>query len=312
MKFFRTPAAVARQRDAAGCVTAVAAYDGLHLGHQAILRELKAESRRRQCPSLVFAIDPRAGQRALGEQPPARLTRFREKYKVLEALAVEELFCPRFSAGLGDIGIDEFSRDWLVGALASTHVVVAADFSLGGADAASVDQLRAAGERHGFGVTAVPPVVQNGERVSSTAIRVALANGDLGKARAMLGRDYMMSGRIVRGSQLGRKLGFPTANIPIKRQKSAVLGIFAVRVNLGDELLEGVANVGTRPTVDSAGKTLLEVFIFDFDRDIYGEHLDVHFIARLRDELKFPDLDSMIVQMHKDVAQAKAVLAADG
>ena len=205
---------------------------------------------------------------------------------------------------------DAFIKELLVDGLGVKHLFVGDDFRFASKRKGTIDDLREAGARQGFDLTVVPSIFNEGERISSTAVRKALAVGDLATADLLLGRHYMMSGRVVHGHQLGRALGFPTANIPVKRRKTALMGIFAVRVRgLREGVLNGVANLGTRPTVGGGGEALLEVFIFDFDRDIYGEYLDVDFVTRLRDELKFPDLDSMIVQMHKDVALAKKVLA---
>ena len=311
MKICRTLAAVKRQRDSGGCVATVGAYDGVHLGHQAILAEVKAQSQRMGLPSAVFSFEPMPKEYLRPDNPPARLSRFREKFKLLEQLGVDEIYCPRFDESMRQLDPDTFIRQLLVDGLAVKHLVVGDDFRFAAQRAGTLDDLRRTGKQHGFKVSVIPPVYADGERISSTAVRAALAAGDLAKARAMLGRHYMMSGRVVHGHQLGRALGFPTANIPVKRRKTATMGIFAVRVHgLAEGRLEGVANLGTRPTVGGGGEALLEVFIFDFDRDIYGSYLDIDLVARLRDELKFPDLDSMIVQMHKDVANAKGILAA--
>ncbi len=310
MRICRTLAAVARQRRAGGCVATVGAYDGVHLGHQAILAEVKAQSQRMGLPSAVFSFEPMPKEYLRPDNPPARLSRFREKFKLLDQLGVDEIYCPRFDEFMRQLDPDTFIRQLLVDGLAVKHLVVGDDFRFAAQRAGTLDDLRRAGQQHGFTVSVIQPVYADGERISSTAVRAALAAGDLAKARAMLGRHYMMSGRVVHGQQLGRALGFPTANIPVKRRKTATMGIFAVRVHgLAEGLLEGVANLGTRPTVGGGGEALLEVFIFDFDRDIYGSYLDIDLVARLRDELKFPDLDSMIVQMHKDVANAKGILA---
>ncbi len=172
-----------------------------------------------------------------------------------------------------------------------------------------MEDLERASRNFGLELTVVPAVEWEGRRVSSTAIRAALAAGDLETARAMLGRDYSMAGRVIRGLGLGRRLGFPTANVGLKRRRSPIEGIFAVRVaGLGPGLLDGVASVGTRPTVGGQG-ALLEVLIFDFDRDIYGEHITVHFVKRLREERHFPSLEALTAQMHLDVAAARAALA---
>jgi len=197
-----------------------------------------------------------------------------------------------------------------VAGLNVSHVVVGHDFRFAAKRLGTLDDLRVAGESLGFGVTAVPAVYWDGQRVSSTVIRAALQAGDLRTAREMLGREYSMSGRVIRGIGLGRQLGFPTANVNLNRRLAPVDGIFAARVNgLAEGPLDGVASVGTRPTV-GGGKPLLEVYIFDFDRDIYGEYITVQFIERLREERNYSDLGAMTEQMHKDVADARAALAA--
>jgi riboflavin kinase/FMN adenylyltransferase len=187
-------------------------------------------------------------------------------------------------------------------------VVVGDDFRFGAGRSGTIDELRAGGRRHGFAVSEVPAVSWRGERVSSTAIRRVLKDGDLESARGMLGRDYSISGRVVRGLGLGRKLGFPTANVNLKRLQAPIDGIFAVRVTgLGAQPLAGVASVGTRPTI-GGGRALLEVLIFDFDEEIYGRYITVHFVKRLREERHFADLSEMQRQMHADVAAARAAL----
>ena len=184
------------------------------------------------------------------------------------------------------------------------------DFRFASHRLGTLDDLDAAGRAGGFEVTAIPAVYLDGERVSSTVIRAALQDGDLNTARRMLGREYSMSGTVIRGLGLGRKLGFPTANVNLNRRLTPVDGIFAARVRgVGEKVLDGVASVGTRPTVGGV-KPLLEVFIFGFDRDIYGEYITVQFVKRLREERKFSDVDSMVEQMHRDVVDARAVLAA--
>lgn len=310
MRIHRTARAVARDRGKQGCVATVGTYDGLHRGHQAILDEVKARSTQMGLPATVFSFEPMPNEFLRPDDPPARLSRFREKYKLLNDLGVHEFFCPRFDDAMRTLTPDQFIEQLLVESIGTKHLVVGDDFRFGAKRAGSIDDLRAAGRQFGFGVTVVPPVFSQGERISSTGVRRALAAGHMDLATGLLGRPYMMSGRVVRGQQLGRALGFPTANIPVKRRKTATSGIFAARVHgLREGLLTGVANLGTRPTVGGGGEMLLEVFIFDFDRNIYGEYLDVDFIARLREEQKFPDLETMIVQMHKDVADARYVLA---
>ena len=195
-------------------------------------------------------------------------------------------------------------------ALAASQVVVGHDFRFGAGRRGTLEDLRAGGRRHGYDVTTVPPVYSDGQRVSSTAIRAALRAGDLAAAKRMLGRDYAMSGRVVPGLGVGKTLGFPTANVELKRRLAPVDGIFAVRVaGLRPALLDGVASVGNRPMV-GGGRVLLEVFLFDFDRDIYRQYITVQFVARLREERTFADLAAMQAQMHLDVRDAKAALRA--
>lgn len=287
----------------------IGAYDGIHRGHRAILDELEARASDCGVPAAVLSFEPMPREFFAPSNPPARLTRFREKFECLRALGVDELFCPRFGA-VRELSPDAFIGDLLVGTLGVRHVVVGEDFRFAARRAGDTDDLRRAGRTLGFGVTTVAPVYWSGRRVSSTDIRLALQAGDLETARGMLGRHYSMSGRVVRGLGLGRKLGFPTANVSLNRRQTPVDGIFAARVTgLPDGPLNGVASVGTRPTV-GGDKPLLEVHIFDFERDIYGEYITVQFVERLREERKYSDLDSMVAQMHKDVSAARAALAA--
>ena len=308
MELYRNLAALGRHDRAAGCVATIGAFDGVHLGHQEILGLLRAHAQAAGCPSLVLSFEPLPKEFFSVDAPPARLSRFREKFAILNAMGIDIFFCPRFE-DLRHLDPVPFIEELLVAGLAVRHMVVGHDFRFAAGRRGTMTDLQAAGRRHGFEVTEVAPVIWRGQRVSSTAVREALAAGDMSSAAGMLGRPYGMSGRVVRGQGLGRQLGFPTANVELARRLSPVMGIFAVRVRLRGQLLDGVASVGTRPTVDGT-RPLLEVFIFDFDQDIYGEHIVVHFVERLRDEEKFPDLASMTVQMHQDVLEARAALAA--
>ena len=257
--------------------------------------------------SLVLTFEPTPKEFFSPATAPPRLTRFRERFELLDALGIDELFCAKFGA-VRELTAREFIDDLLVARLGARHVVVGDDFRFGADRRGTVEELRIHGRRHGISVAEVPPVYSNGERVSSTAIRQALKSGDLATARAMLGRDYSISGRVVRGLGSGRTLGFPTANVNLKRLQAPIDGIFAARVTgLSDVPLDGVASVGTRPTI-GGGVALLEVLIFDFDRDIYGEYITVHFLKRLREERHFDDLEALKRQMHVDVAAARAAL----
>ena len=296
-------------------VVTVGAYDGVHRGHQEILRRLKACGRVSGMPTLVLSFEPLPREFFSPDRPAARLTRFRERYHLLANLGVDELFCPSFRR-IRRLSAREFIEDVLLAGLHARHVVVGEGFRFAANRLGTMQDLRAAGESAGFDVTEVPAIYWWGprgrrdRRVSSTAIRQALREGNLSLAREMLGRDYSISGRVIRGIGLGKQLGFPTANVNLHRRQAPVDGIFAARIGgLADGLLDGVASVGTRPTVGGV-EPLLEVFIFDFDREIYGRYITVHFIRRLREERKYADLATMTAQMYKDVENARAALAA--
>ncbi len=308
MQLYRYLPCLKRSGDTARAVT-IGAYDGLHLGHQEILRRLSEQGRNAGLSTLVLSFEPMPKEFFSPANPPARLTRFRERFDRLAEYGIDEFFCPRFNS-IRDLSPDAFIHGLLVDGLGAKHVVVGHDFRFASQRLGTLDDLDAAGKSCGFEVTTVPAVYQDNRLISSTVIRAALQGGDLKTARSMLGRDYAMSGKVIRGLGLGKNLGFPTANVNLNRRLTPVDGIFAARVSgLSEGLLDGVASVGTRPTVGGI-KPLLEICIFDFDRDIYGEYITVHFIERLREERKFSDVDSMVTQMHKDVVDARAALAA--
>ncbi len=312
MHLMRRPTA-APDRLADGCVATIGAFDGVHVGHQRILQRVLAEAEQRGLPSVVVSFEPTPREFFARSEPPARLTRFREKFDELRALGIDWFFCPPFDAVMESLAPDEFIDRLLIDTLQVRHLVVGDDFVFGRKRSGTVADLQRAGTMTGFSVEQVGTVLENFDRVSSTAIRRALTDGDLDVARTLLGRHYSMTGRVVDGRKLGKKLGFPTANVSLNRRASPIAGIFAVRVDglsdsAGPARLNGVASVGTRPTIDGI-EPLLEVHIFDFDRDIYGEYIRVEFIRKLRDEVKFPDLDALTEQMHLDAAQAREILA---
>jgi len=307
MRLYRTFASLRRPTSAEPRAVAIGVFDGLHIGHRAILERARAAAAEIGGSSLVLTFEPTPKEFFSPATAPPRLTRFRERFEQLRELGLDELLCANFGA-VRDLTPRAFIDDLLVAKLAARHVVVGDDFRFGADRSGTVAELRAHGRRHGLDVTEVPPVFWNGERVSSTAIRQALKTGDLATARGMLGRDYSISGRVVRGLGLGRKLGFPTANVHLKRIQAPIDGIFAARVTgLHDRPLDGVASVGTRPTI-GGGVALLEVLVFDFDREIYGRYITVHFVKRLREERHFADLEALKRQMHVDVAAARAAL----
>ena len=292
-----------------GCVATIGVFDGVHLGHQRILERVRAEATHLRLPALVFSFEPTPQEVMSTRQPPARLMRLREKILVLRAARIDYLFCPPFDAQLQQQAPDDFIGQLLVRTLQVRHLVIGDDFRFARGREGTVAHLEAGGRQHGFGVEQVGSVTIGALRVSSTAIRAALATGDLATAGQLLGRPYSMLGRVQAGLQLGRQLGFPTANLRLCRRASPVNGIFAVRVRgVGDGALDAVASVGTRPTVAGV-EPLLEVHIFDFDGDLYGRQIEVEFVARLRDETRFADLDALRRQMEVDAAQARRLLA---
>jgi riboflavin kinase / FMN adenylyltransferase len=308
MQLFRTTDALLRCAGSTPRAVAIGAFDGLHLGHREILARTRTAAAAHAAAATVCSFEPMPTEYLLPHDPPPRLTCFRERVEILAALRIDTLFCPHFET-VRNLAPQTFIDELLVGVLQARHVVVGDDFRFGANRGGTLADLETAGRRLGFAVTVVPPVFLDRERISSTAIRRALQAGDLGRARDMLGRDYAMSGRVVHGLGMGRRLGFPTANVNLKRRLAPVDGIFAVRVGgLGGDLIDGVASVGNRPMV-GGGKTLLEVFLFDFQRDIYGRYITVHFIERLREERTFADLAAMQAQMHADVREARAALA---
>lgn len=308
MQLYRSMQSLKRRPDPGPRVAAIGSFDGLHLGHQRIVETALAAGRESGRPVVACSFEPMPAEFFAADDPPARLTCFRERFELLDALGVDEMFCPSFES-VRALAPERYIEAQLVEALDVSRVVVGRDFRFGHRRSGTLDHLREAGRELGFGVTVVDDVHLHGERISSTAIRAALKAGDFGRAAAMLGRPYAMSGRVVYGRGLGKELGFPTANVNLKRRTSPVDGIFAVRVHGLGQVLDGVASVGSRPTI-GGGEILLEVFLFEFDRDIYGRYITVEFVRRLREERNFPSLEAMTAQMHEDVKAARAALAA--
>lgn len=291
-----------------GSVVTIGSYDGLHPGHRQLLDRVVGEAMVRHVPSIVMSFEPTPKEFFSADAPPARLMRFREKFDALQDYGIDVFYCPRFSEAMRSITADAFIRRILVHGLNASHIVVGDDFHFARRREGSVAELQRAASALQYSVEQVPSVIVDGIRVSSTAIREALGAGNVARATALLGRPYRMSGRIVHGRQVGRKLGYATANVDLRRRRSAVMGIYAVRVQgLPEGPVDGVASVGTRPTFDLT-KPLLEVHLFDFDRDIYGEYIHVDFIERLRDEERFDTVDSLVAQMQIDEQNARSAL----
>jgi riboflavin kinase/FMN adenylyltransferase len=292
-----------------GRAVAIGNFDGVHFGHQAILDVLTQRGRESRVPTAVVCFEPMPKEYFAPGAAPARLMRLRDKAERIAEAGVDELRVLRFDARLAGLDAGEFIERVLVGSLRAKHVVIGDGFRFGHKQSGDVERLRHSGRAHGFAVDSVAPRKEGGLAVSSTRVREALAAGRLEEAKALLGRDFRISGRVIAGAKLGRTLGFRTANMRLHRRVSPVAGIYAVRASgAGLTRLPGVASVGTRPTVGGR-EWLLETHLFDYDGDLYRERLDVDFIARLRDEIRFPDLESMTAQMHEDARRARELLA---
>jgi riboflavin kinase/FMN adenylyltransferase len=288
-------------------VVAIGVFDGIHLGHQKIINETRALAKARGASSMVLTFEPMPREHLSPANPPARLTSFRERYEVIRDLGIDEVCCLPF-ASVQQLPADHFIDSLLVGNLAASAVVVGDDFRFGTDRQGTVEDLIEASRLRDFDVRQIAPVMLNGRRISSTAIRDVLHRGEFAEAAAMLGRAYTITGRVGRGLALGRKLGFATANVALHRRVAALDGIFAVRVaGIRPEQVPGVASLGIRPTIGGE-HPLLEVHLFDFDGDIYGKRISVEFVERLRGEEKFSDLESMVEQMQRDAAAARAAL----
>lgn len=292
-----------------GCVATIGNFDGVHLGHQAVLGQLAEKADELNLPATVITFEPQPQEYFAPDKAPSRLTKFREKLQALRRFSVDRLLCLSFNRRLAAMGADEFIQRILVDGLGVRYLVVGDDFRFGHGRQGDFAALQAAGQWHGFEVVHMHTFEVDGERVSSTRIRQALNAGDMQAAIRLLGRDYRMSGRVAHGEKLGRQLGFPTANIYLHRKVSPLQGIFVVEVfGITGEPLQGVASLGTRPTVNGT-RVLLEVFLFAFNQDIYGEHIQVSFLHKLRDELRFDSLDALKVKIQQDVDDAQAFFA---
>jgi riboflavin kinase/FMN adenylyltransferase len=291
------------------CALTIGSYDGLHLGHQALLARLIAQAQEAALPAVMVTFEPMPREYLQPQEPPARLTSLRERWRLLELLPLDYLCVLRFDEALRNLSPQEFA-ELLARRLNAVSVVVGHDFRFGRQGAATAEVLSEAGVALGFGVEIVPAVKLGGERISSSGVRTALALADFALAGRWLGRAWTMRGRVRGGERLGRKLGFPTANLALERRRSPVAGVFAVRVHgIGATALPGVASLGTRPTVNGS-EALLETHVFDFGGDLYGREIAVEFVAKLREEARFTSLDALTAQMHCDAAEARRILGA--
>ena len=290
---------------ALGCVATIGNFDGVHLGHQAVLSQLALKGDMLGLPATVITFEPQPTEFFLPEKAPPRLSRFREKVEALRSYSIEQLCVLRFNKVLAEMSANDFIQKLLVEGLNVRYLVVGDDFKFGKDRKGDFALLKKMGDEHDFQVVNMHTFAIAETRVSSTRIRQALTAGDLMLAQTLLGHPYKMSGRVAHGDKRGRTLGYPTANIHLHRGKVPLTGVYAIRLyGLEDEPIEGVANVGVRPTIGE-GNTLLEVHLFDFNKNIYGENVQVYFLHKVRDEKKFDSLPALVAQIERDCESAK-------
>ncbi|MDC5704089.1 bifunctional riboflavin kinase/FAD synthetase [Vibrio europaeus] len=291
-----------------GCVLTIGNFDGVHLGHQEVLRQVSEQAKQLSLPSIVMTFDPQPLELFAKDKAPARLTRLRDKFVQLSKLNIERLLCVNFNHQFADQSADEFISDLLVKRLGVKFLVVGDDFCFGRGRKGNFAMLQEAGKKYGFEVVSTQSFCLQQLRVSSTAIREALAQDKLEQAAEMLGRDYSISGRVSHGRKLGRTIGFPTANIPLKRCVSPVSGVYTVQaLGLGEEPVGGVANIGNRPTVNGV-RQQLEVHLFDFKANLYGKQLEIVLLDKIRDEHKFESFEALKQQIELDAEAARVWL----
>ncbi|WP_100159175.1 bifunctional riboflavin kinase/FAD synthetase [Proteus columbae] len=293
-----------------GCVLTIGNFDGVHRGHQALLKHLKQEASQRGLPTVVMTFEPQPLEFFLPEKAPARLTRLRDKIKYLAECGIDYLLCVKFDKQFAAQTPEEFVSSLLVNKLGVKFLAIGDDFRFGKNREGDFHFLQQAGARYGFKVANTESYCDKGLRISSTAVREALLNDDLVLAESLLGHPYSVCGRVVHGNELGRTIGFPTANIPMKRLVAPVKGVYAVDVYLPDNQspLPGVANIGSRPTVKGKG-VQLEVHLIDVNMDLYGRRIDVVLRKKLRNEQRFASLDALKQQIADDVATARDFLS---
>lgn len=286
-------------------------FDGVHLGHQAMLARLRAAASARGLPACVMTFEPHPREFFAPDQAPVRLTTLREKCGLLAQHGVDRVQVCRFNFALAQVTAQEFIERLLVRGMGVRWLQVGDDFRFGARRAGDLAMLKIFAPRHGYEVETMPTVMLDGVRVSSTAVREALADGNVAQAQRLLDRPYSISGRVVRGDQFGRKLGFPTANVQMRHNRPPLCGIFAVEFHrAGGAVLRGVASLGVRPTVKARGAApVLEVHLFDFAAEIYGEPVRVDFLHKFRDEAKYVDVDTLQRQIAQDVVDAKVFFA---
>lgn len=290
-----------------GCALTIGNFDGVHLGHQAIIKHLEDKAAELNCSTGVMSFEPLPHEYFTHEQSSARLNRLREKFNALKQTKTDFLLCLKFNQQLAEMPAEEFIKIILVDKLAIKYLLVGDDFRFGKGRTGDFKTLQKAGEKYGFEVEDTATQVHHQERISSTRIRDALNLGQLELAADMLGHAYNICGRVAHGDKRGRTIGFPTANIKLFHRNIPLSGVYAVQMEMENRTINGVANIGKRPTVDGIN-VQLEVHLFDFAEDIYGRHVCVNFLHKIREERKFESLDALQSQIHLDSDVAKEFL----
>lgn len=292
-----------------GCVVTIGNFDGVHLGHQALLKQLHDKSSQYGLPSVIVTFEPLPHEYFLGSKATPRLTNLRERIRLFSQYGIDKVFLLYFNQQLANMEADEFVKRILVHGLGARAILIGDDFRFGRNRAGDFNHLAKSGKKYGFEVIRCETYQHGAHRVSSTLIREALAAGQLDTASKLLGRPYTLSGRVIYGDARGRTIGFPTANLKLPSDSTPLSGVFAVTVTSDSGLVaNGVANIGTRPTVDGH-HTLLEVYLLSFSGNLYHQHLCVSLQYKIRDEQQFESLDALVQQIQQDVHEAKMLLS---
>ena len=290
------------QADGCPLALAIGNFDGMHLGHQALLKRLIETAKSQRLKSAVMTFEPHPREFFTPAQAPSRLASLREKLELFAEAGVEYVYVCHFNQKFARVSAEVFMQEILRNALNAKTILVGEDFRFGAGRKGAVADFQSAG----FQLVNLQDVLLDGKRVSSTAVREALVAGRLDEAAALLGRPYSTSGKVVHGDKLGRQLGYPTANVHMHHDRPPLFGVYAVKLEgLGSTHLPGVANLGVRPTVKHDDRPKLEVHLFDFDQNIYGKHVRVHFLRKIRDEMKFADLDTLKLWIKADTQAAR-------
>lgn len=291
------------QVETQGSVVSVGSFDGVHRGHQAVLRAVVNRAEQFGLTAVAMTFEPQPREFFAEERAPARLMRLREKIEALVALGLDRIVCLQFNRALRGLSADEFIVRVLVDGLRVKHLIVGDDFRFGCDRSGDLGMLCDYGKRYNFTVQDTQTLETQGERISSTLVRKTIEQGDFQRVAELIGRPFSIKGRVVHGQQLGRKLGFPTANVQLHRYRAPLSGVFAVYVTVANRTFVGAANVGVRPTIGEGLKPLLEVHLLDFSGDLYGQFVSVEFVRKIRDEKKFNDLEDLACRIRKDIQE---------